>query len=320
MTMRYVMLFPGQGAQYLHMCCHLYEKSVETRKIFETASQILGYDLWDMIENGDMKTLTKSKNAQPAVLTASFALYHHFIKMYEKKPEIVVGHSLGEISALVCSGSILFEEALSFVKRRGELMEEAFLKKLGFSGIVTNLSQKNLEKVIMELKEEGYVAITSYNSPNQFMVGGVRKIEKLLDDKIEEWGGQYIPHRMIPMKVDAPYHSKQMNVFQKDFEEIVQGIHFFAPSIPVFSTVCKDFIQNTEEISRWLVKQISSPVLWNQAIEEISKKNYDAYIDIGPNRIMKNLIEENPKILPVFGADNEDEEKKISSLFLQATS
>lgn len=314
--MKYVMLFPGQGSQYLQMCHQLYEKSAKTRKIFEIASQILGYDLWDIIENGDMKRLTKSRNAQPAVLAASFSLYQHFIKTYEKKPEVVIGHSLGEISALVCSGSIPFEEAISFVGKRGELMEEAFLKKLGFSGIVTNISQENLEKVIMELKEEGYVEITAYNSPNQFMVGGRREIERRLDDKIEKWGGQYIPHRMIPMKVDAPYHSKLMDIFQKDFEEMVQKIHFSTPQIPVFSTISKDYIQNSSEIPTWLIKQISSPVLWNQAIEEISKNNYNAYIDIGPNEIIKNLIEENPNAFPVFSGDNKGEEEKISSLFL----
>ena len=182
--MKYVMLFPGQGSQYLQMCHQLYEKSAKTRKIFEIASQILGYDLWDIIENGDMKRLTKSRNAQPAVLAASFSLYQHFIKTYEKKPEVVIGHSLGEISALVCSGSIPFEEAISFVGKRGELMEEAFLKKLGFPGGIRytiKIKKQQLCGVLLEIpvrsapdSQRRTIAYESYNQNGKIPGPGKR--------------------------------------------------------------------------------------------------------------------------------------------------
>ena len=314
-AMNYVMLFPGQGSQYLHMCHDLYGKSDEVRKIFETSSELLGYDLWQMIEHGDLKTLTRSQNAQPAVLTASYALYQNFIKKYGKKPDMVVGHSLGEISALVCTGSIPFEDAICFVRSRGELMERAFQEKLGFAGIITDMEQNELERILSELNEEGYVAITGYNSPNQFMVRGNTQIEKILDDKIEACGGQYIPHRMIPMKVNAPYHSRLMNIYQKDFEKMLEGIKFSVPDVTVFSTVSGSMIQNESEIPKLLIEQMASPILWNQAIEEIVKKKYDAYIDIGPNKIIRNLIEEKTRTLCVLAADDREEEEKIASFF-----
>ncbi|WP_313131533.1 ACP S-malonyltransferase [Anaerocolumna sp.] len=313
--MNYAMLFPGQGSQYLHMCHGLYVKSGEIRKIFKTSSEILGYDLWKMIDNGDLSTLTRTQNAQPAVLTASYALYTDFMIKYEKEPEIVVGHSLGEISALVCTGSIPFDTAVAFVRKRSELMEHAFREKLGFSGIVTDMEQEPLEKTLLEMNAEGYVAITGYNSPNQFMVAGNKEMEKKLDDKIESLGGQYIPYRMIPMKVSAPYHSKLMNIYREDFSKMIEGVEFSVPNFPVFSTVNGKILQTSSEISQLLIDQMSSPILWNQVIEEMVNKNYDAYIDIGPNKIIKNLIKEKIKTLHVFAADNSDEEEKIVSLF-----
>ena len=309
--MNYSMLFPGQGSQYIGMCSDLYYKNDSIRKIYQRASDILGFDLWKMIEKEDLKTLTKSQNAQPAILVSSYVLYKEFCNNFELLPSISIGHSLGEISALVCAESLSFEDGVSFVKQRGLLMDTALEEKIGFCGIVTDLKTETLEAIIQEINETGYVAITGYNSPNQLMVGGEKSVERLLDDKVSCLSGQYIPFRMIPMKANAPYHSKLMDYLKPKFKEILNDIQIKSPVFPILSTVSGEIIDNESKISDLLVNQLVMPVKWNQVIEKLRNMNIYFLVDIGPNKIIKNLVLENHSFSEVLAYDEPEDSDKL---------
>lgn len=305
--MKYAALFPGQGCQYKKMCESLYQSDRDFRGIINKASDILGYDLWDMICNSKMSVFTKSENAQPAVATISYALYRNFLKSCSNLPSIAFGHSLGEISAIICAESISFEEGISFIQKRGKLMSEISEKKLGFCGIAIDITQERLEEIINTVSVSHYVSITGYNSPNQFMIGGEYEAESLLDECVSKCGGQYIPYRMIPMKVNAPYHSKLTEEFKPIIHKMLESMSFNKPAFPIISTVSGKLIKESSEISDLLEEQLVKPVLWNQTVDLLKDMELDAVIDVGPGKIMKNLILEAYSIPNIFALDNNDE-------------
>ncbi len=306
MKKNYAMLFPGQGAQTIHMCQHIYKEKEYVKNILKKSSEILGYNIWAIIDNGDLHTLTQTPVAQPSVFIASYIMFSYFVDKYEIKPKVVLGHSLGEISALVCAGGIKFELALNFVKERAILMDKVANEKIGFSGVVTDLKEGILNNILDEINNVGYVTISGYNSPKQLIVAGDYTVEKQLDKEVARLGGEYIPFRMIPMKVSAPYHSELMKKYEDDFKKLVSKLKINSLKIPVLSTVSGEFIDSASEVSNLLVKQMSSPVLWNNAMKAILDCQYDFFIDIGPNCIMKNLMLEFNDKCKVYSFDGDE--------------
>ncbi len=304
--MREIILFPGQGAQYIHMCSRLYADDIKVKKIFKDAGDVLGFDLWKMIDEGDLKTLTRTTNAQPAVFTSSYALYRHALCSGEIRPDVLIGHSLGEVSALACADAISFEHALTFIKKRSEIMEQAYAEKIGFSGIVTDISSDILDSQLEILREKGYVAISGYNSLNQLMVAGEKEIEKLLDNLAYDLGGQYIPYRMIPMKVSAPYHSELMHRYKSDMEKLVNNMEIKSPLISMLSTVTGEYVNTADEVKNNLISQMTKPILWNQAINRVMQEGDSTFWDIGPNTINMNLLLEDYKCIVINGYDKKD--------------
>lgn len=312
MKVNYAMLFPGQGAQTIHMCRRIYQAKESARQIFDCSSEILGYDIWEIVSSGRLQTLTQTPIAQPAVFIASYLMFLDFLEKYAIFPNVVVGHSLGEISALVCAGGIKFEEALIFIKQRAKLMNRVADEKIGFSGLITDLKEDDIDKLLNEVNNLGYVSISGYNSSKQFVIAGVSAIEKKLDKEVAKLGGEYIPFRMIPMKVSAPYHTKLMKKYDSYIKGYVSQMQYTDLKIPVLSTVSGDFIKSSSEIPELLIQQMSSPVLWNKTMEILMNNNHDFLVDIGPNSIMKNLVLESDSSSEVYAFDKE--EAKIMNL------
>ena len=317
MKVNYAMLFPGQGAQTIHMCQRIYQEKESARQLFNRSSEILGYDIWEIINSGHLRTLTQTPIAQPAVFITSYLMFLDFMEKCGIFPKAVVGHSLGEISALVCAGGIEFEAALIFIKQRAELMDKVAGEKVGFSGLITDLKEEDVAKLLNELNQLGYVSISGYNSPKQFIVAGVSTIEKNLDKEVAKLGGEYIPFRMIPMKVSAPYHTKLMKNYDSCIKDYVSQLQFKDLKIPVLSTVNGDFIKSSSEILELLIQQMSSPVLWNKTMKIVMSHGYDFLVDIGPSSIMKNLVLESDSSCEVYAFD--EEETKIVDLLKSPT-
>lgn len=305
-------LFPGQGSQYAGMYRNLIKREPNISSVMERASEVLKFDLVDMVENGSMKTMTMSENAQPAVVAASYAMYQLFVQELGVLPDYMAGHSLGELSALVCAGSISFEDGITFARARGKLMQQALEDNRGFAGIITDLGVQKVFRAIRKTTSKGYVAITGYNSPDQLMVGGSREAARYLDDEVENMGGQFIPFRMIPMKADAPYHSKLMDYLMPAFRELVVCMTFRKPQVPIWSTVTGRSIQHVREIPGVLISQLVAPVRWSQALHRIMDRGAEMFVDIGPGEIVSNLVREDDRLPPALAFDSEFGRREIA--------
>lgn len=313
--MKVTLLFPGQGCQYIGMCRDIMVQFPQTREILEEANAYLGYDLGSMIMEGNMKELTRSDNAQPAVITASYILYLAYNTLAYHKPSYMVGHSLGEISALVATGAMDFGDALVFARKRGKIMQRALEEQIGRAGVVVDVPQRVLENMIHQVSRDHYITLSGYNSPEQWVVAGTKEALYQLDELVDQEGGQFIPFRMIPMKADAPYHSSLMEPYRWELEEALDKVVYHEPTIPVVSTVTGQVIDSKEEIGYLLSHQLVKPVLWNQVLTGIRDEGIELMVDLGPSKIMKNLVEENKSLPTCLGFDYEEDRKKLQKIY-----
>jgi len=309
--MKFAMLFPGQGSQYIGMCNKLIQEFSVADKIFEEANNILDFDIRSLISGGNIEELTLSENAQPAVVIASYALFRIFEEQTGMVPAYAVGHSLGEISALIAAGAVSFSDGLLYVKKRGRLMHRAMEEKRGRAGIVVDLDVNILESIIESIKPNEYLAISGYNSPRQFIVAGTQTALRSLDKEVDKHGGEFIPFRMMPMKADAPYHSALMTFIKPELEEALQSVSFGKTNFDIWSTVTGKLLKPTDYIQEILGNQLVVSVLWNQVLKEMCDTGVELLIDIGPQQIIRNLIKENPELPASLSFDDEEDRKKI---------
>ncbi|NLD47883.1 MAG: ACP S-malonyltransferase, partial [Clostridiaceae bacterium] len=176
-------LFPGQGSQYVGMGKALYERSSEARKVFEEAEDVLKINLRKLCFEGDLEELTKTENAQPAILTCSVAAFNEYMHMYGMEPSYCAGHSLGEYSALTCAGVLKFSDAVSLVRQRGKYMQEAAAAGSGAMAAVSGIKSDELEEMCREYSGNGEtVVISNYNSPDQIVISGHKNTVEILKD------------------------------------------------------------------------------------------------------------------------------------------
>ena len=313
--MRYAILFPGQGCQYKGMGWSLFEASPHMRDILSAASEITGCDLALLIRQGSLKEMTPSAVAQPLIVTVGYAMFHTLLTRLGEPPTLVAGHSLGEITALTCAGALDFLEAVRFAHERGTQMDQLSVQRIGFSGIATDLDLETLQEVLHPLQQEGYVDITAFNTERQHMVGGENRLEKALDDAVSAHGGQYIPHRMIPMRVNVPLHCKLMSDMLPKLSISIEKLHIQEPFVRVFSTVSASFLCKQQEIAWALQEQTVRPVLWKHTTDAIREMGIELMIDNGPNRIIKNLLAESKDTGTVLANDHTGDRVAIQELF-----
>ncbi|PQP85216.1 ACP S-malonyltransferase [Paenibacillus sp. PCH8] len=307
-------LFPGQGSQYIGMCSDLLNSEPEANRIFAEASEVLGYDLRTLIMEGALDQLTASVHAQPAVLTASCVLFDSFVRQTGNIPDYAIGHSLGEISALVAAGAIRFTDGVRFTAQRGALMHRAIREQKGRAGLVVDLAQVELEEMVETIRQTEYVTISGYNSPRQFVVAGTANALRLLDDKVDHCGGEFIPFRMMPMKADAPYHSELMQFIQPELEEMLAEIPFTSPSFPICSTVHGELIRGPEDIPKLLSNQLLQPIRWNQALTRVHQLGATVWVDIGPGETIRNMLAENTALPAAYSLDTPSDRSRLAEL------
>lgn len=288
LTKSYVALFPGQGSQYKRMCQALLAEDSSADGYCRMASDVVGCDLKQIMQNGDIKTMTATSVAQPLVVLASYLLFRKLLASHGA-PQLLVGHSLGEVSATLAAGAIDFEACISFVKRRSELMEKIRSERVGFAGVVLDLAPSVVEQLVTHA---GQCYISAYNSPKQLMVGGLKADEKALDNLVSAKGGQYVPYRMIPMRADVAYHTAMMQPYASDFENLLNDIAIGNPKIDIYSTVQSKVVTRGEQIKQHLQKQLLMPVLWSQAITHLAQLDIAELIEVGPGDTMSNLVKE----------------------------
>ena len=283
--MKIAFIFSGQGSQYIGMGKELYDNIPSCKKIYDKANEVLGFDLKELIFNGDKEELNITENTQPAILTTSIAILQA-IKDKGVNPDIVAGLSLGEYSALVASEALDFETAVSLVKKRGRFMQEAVPQGIGSMVAVIGLDENKIKDVLKVASEKGIVEIANYNTNNQIVIGGENAAVELASELLKESGAR----RVIPLKVSGPFHTSLLNEASIKLKNEFENIHFNTPKIKTITNVTADFIENGDEIKNLLINQVKSSVRWSETIERMLDEGIDTFIEIGPLKTLSSFV------------------------------
>ncbi len=274
-------LFPGQGSQAVGMGSKLYETSDIAKNLFESANNILGYNIKDLMLNGPIESLTSTENAQPALLTSSYAYYKHFTDS-GNKVDACAGHSLGEYTALVAAEVISFEDAVMLVHKRGKYMQEAVPAGLGGMLAVMGLGEEEILNFCSKVTS-GIVEIANLNCPGQTVVAGDKK-------GLAEFQDIASGSKIIPLNVSAPFHCSLMKPAADNLAKDLDAIYFNEPKIPVVANVTAKAITNAEESKELLKQQVCSSVRWTDSVNYlVNELSVNQTIEFGPGGVLTKL-------------------------------
>lgn len=289
-------LFPGQGSQVVGMGKDFYQDIAESKEIFEKADKKLGQKLQELIFEGPQDTLTLTYNAQPALLTTSIAILE-YVKKFNIHADYVAGHSLGEYSALVAAGVLDFEDAVYAVKKRGEYMDEAVPAGQGAMSAILGMAAEELEKVTNNVTENGdSVQLANLNCPGQIVISGTAAGVEKASALAKENGAK----RAIPLVVSGPFHSELMKPAAERFDQILSDINFNDASTPVIANVTAKPVESHEQIKDLLVKQLYSPVRWEESIRTMVQNGVTTFIEIGPGKVLTGLVKKIDRSASVY--------------------
>tara|TARA_B100000676_G_scaffold312298_1_gene385825 strand:- start:1737 stop:2597 length:861 start_codon:yes stop_codon:yes gene_type:complete len=272
-------LFPGQGSQFVGMGKDLYESNKEAKKLFKESNKILGFDITDVMFNGTPEELTKTDITQPSIFIHS---YITFLVKNLNNISAFAGHSLGEFSAVACSGSLSFEECLRLVLIRARAMQKACKNEDSTMAAVLGLDDKDVDRICADYDD---VVPANYNCPGQIVISG-SKIEILeACDSLKENGA-----KAIPLKVGGGFHSKYMESAKIELESAVNNSKIRIPSAPIYQNFNAKPSSIPEEIKSNLINQLTSPVLWTQSVNNMISNNIYTFIECGPGRVLQGLV------------------------------
>lgn len=289
-------VFPGQGSQAVGMGQDLYDRLPEARARFEQADGSLGFPLTRLIFEGPESDLKQTANTQPALLTTSFALYEAF-STRGIKPDYMAGHSLGEYSALAAAGVLSFEDAVKIVRARGQFMEQAVPGGQGAMAAVLGAEREGLAALCSEISGGDVVAeLANINCPGQIVVSGTKEGIEQVAARVKEIGAK----RAIPLEVSGPFHSSLMKPASGLLEAKLSEVEFRDGSVPVVANVTARPVQTASEIPSLLVRQVYSPVLWEDSVFWLIGQGVDTFVEIGPGSVLAGLIKKIDKSVRIF--------------------
>ncbi|MBN6710125.1 ACP S-malonyltransferase [Haemophilus haemoglobinophilus] len=283
---KFAMVFPGQGSQAVGMLAELATEYAIVEETFQQASSVLGYDLWQLVQQGPAEELNKTWQTQPALLAASVAIYRVWQQKYpELKPEVMAGHSLGEYSALVCAGVIDFQDAIKLVELRGKLMQQAVPEGTGAMYAIIGLDNESIIKACKEAEQGEVVSAVNFNSPGQVVIAGAKAAVERAAVACKEAGAK----RALPLAVSVPSHCALMKPAAEELAIALENITFKAPQVPVINNVDVTAENETSEIRTALVRQLYSPVRWTETVEKMACNGVEVLVEIGPNKVLTGL-------------------------------
>lgn len=298
-------VFPGQGSQIVGMGKDFYENIEESKKIFDEANNILNFDIKKLCFEGPKNELDITENTQPALLTCSIAILKA-VESLNIKPDVVAGLSLGEYSALVCSGAIEFKDALPLVKKRGWLMQNAVPIGQGGMAAILGLESKKVESICTELKDLGCIEIANFNCPGQIVIGGQINLVDTAIEMALNLGAK----RAIKLSVSAPFHTSMLKGIQKKFSDELKNVKIEKNRVPVVTNVDAEYMK---EIRPTLEKQIVNSVMWEQCVEKMINDGVDTFIEIGPSKTLSSFIKKINKDMKVFNVSDIESLSKLES-------
>ncbi len=275
-------IFPGQGAQFTGMGLDLYEKFPEAQKLFEKANSILGFSITNIMFEGSAEDLKQTKVTQPAIFLHSVILSEIMGDSF--KPDMVAGHSLGEISALVANKTLDFEPALKLVYKRALAMQHACELQPSTMAAVLGLEDPIVEAICAEVG--GIVVAANYNCPGQLVISGDVKAVEEACELLKERGAK----RALILPVGGAFHSPLMEPARKELAEAIEATVFNKPICPVYQNVNASAVTDPSEIKKNLMLQLTAPVRWTQSVQNMIKDGATHFIEVGPGKVLQGLV------------------------------
>ena len=282
---KFAMVFPGQGSQTVGMLKDLADNYPIVKATFDEASEVLGYDLWALVQDGPAEELNKTWQTQPALLASSVAIYRVWQSVNGAQPEFMAGHSLGEYSALVCAGVIDFKDAIELVELRGKLMQEAVPAGTGAMYAIIGLDNESISKACEQAAEGQIVAPVNFNSPGQVVIAGNKEAVERAGALCKQAGAK----RALPLAVSVPSHCALMKPAADKLATALQNITFNAPKFAVINNVDVKVENSAEQIKAALIAQLYSPVRWTETVEMMAKQGVTLLVEMGPGKVLTGL-------------------------------
>lgn len=275
-------IFPGQGAQFSGMGLDLYESSAKAKELFEHANEVLGFDITKIMFEGSAEELKETKVTQPAIFLHATILAEvmggHF------RPDMVAGHSLGELSALVANRTITFSDGLQLVYKRALAMQKACEAQPSTMAAVLGLEDGIVERICSETP--GIVVAANYNCPGQLVISGEIEAVNLACEALKAAGAK----RALLLPVGGAFHSPLMEPAREELAAAIEGTQFTAPTCPIYQNVSTTAVTHATEIKKNLIAQLTAPVKWTQSIQHMIADGATTFIEVGPGNVLQGLV------------------------------
>lgn len=293
-------VFPGQGSQSIAMLADFSDNDI-VKSTFKEASDALGYDLWNLISEGPAEKLNLTHHTQPALLTASVALWRVWQAENQEMPAYIAGHSLGEYSALVCADVISLTDGVKLVEKRGLYMQEAVPQGVGAMAAVIGLADEEIIKACELAAKEEVVSAVNFNSPGQVVIAGNKDAVERAGVLCKEAGAK----RVLPLPVSVPSHCALMVPAAEKLTLELENVTFNMPKIPVINNVDVAIEESPEEIKSALIRQLHSPVRWTETVEKLVSHEITNVIEMGPGKVLQGLIKRINKSITCVSLNNQ---------------
>ena len=299
-------IFPGQGSQSVGMGRELFENFKVAREIFEEADDTLRFSISTLCFQGPEEALKLTENTQPAILTTSVAALRVFCEEKGSTARLVAGHSLGEYSALVCSGALRFADAVRMVRLRGRFMQEAVPVGEGAMAAVLGMERDRLEKICQEEASGEVLSPANFNCPGQIVISGHAKAVERAIERIKQEG-----KKAVPLPVSAPFHSALMEPAGLRLEKELETISVEDLQVPVVTNVEAELNTEKGRVKKLLVAQVSSPVRWEESMRKMVEKGMERTLEIGPGKVLSGLMKRIEPGVETFNIEDVKTLKKI---------
>jgi len=294
--MSFGVVFPGQGSQRVGMLEEAAGAFSIVGDTFSEASDALGYDLWHLVSQGPVEKLGLTEYTQPAILTASVALYRAFSEAHSFQPTAGAGHSLGEYSALVCAGALSLADGARLVRRRGAAMQDAVPVGVGAMAVVMGLDDDAVSDTCNSISSaDSFVGGVNFNAPGQVVIAGHADAVDAAVVALKDAGAR----RAMPLPVSAPFHTPLMQPAADVMQQAFEDASWATPQFPVVSNVDGSLQTDADSIRESLVKQISAPVLWTTCMATLREAGCTQFVECGPGNVLSGLSKRIDKSVPI---------------------
>lgn len=299
-TTNLAFVFPGQGSQHIGMLAPLAGEYPVVQQTFAEASAVLGYDLWDCVQNGTPEAINLTECTQPLLLSASVAIWRVWCENGGAQPALLAGHSLGEWSALVCAGVVSFADAVALVRQRGKLMQEAVPAGQGAMAAIIGLADDAVLAACQSAAGAEIVTAVNFNSPGQVVIAGHAAAVDRAMAACKEAGAK----RALALPVSAPFHTELMRPAAEGLAAWVEKIEFSAPEIAIVHNVHARTESDPATIKALMIEQIYSPVLWVDCVNSLANQGIDTLLECGPGKVLTGLARRINKSLSASSIEN----------------